>query len=102
MVAKLVKKTAKELAGSFYENEDTFGDGRYLRTQRFRDEVKSQTAFVNQYWPDFVPLARKILTHMLTESGRTQGEKDQIFDALLIDRGYRTDEQLAAPSLILN
>lgn len=101
MVSKLTKKTAKELAGAFFENEDTFADGRAIRSDRFRATEKSQEAFVARYWPDFVPLARKFLTHMLTEPGRNQAEKNQIHDALLQDRGFLTDEQLAAPSVIL-
>lgn len=98
--SKLVKKTAKELAGAFYNNMDVFRDGRVERTERFRQQCPSEHAFIEMYWTDFVKLARKILAHMLTEPGRTDGERNQIYDALLEERGQMTDEQLAAPSIV--
>lgn len=100
MTHKLIRQTAKDLAGAFHDNMDVFRDGRIERTMIFREECPDQRAFVRTYWPDFVAVARKILAHMLTEPGRTQGEKDQIFDALLKDRGFQTDADRAAPSII--
>lgn len=100
MTHTLIRRTAKELAGAFWDNMDVFHDGRIERTTLFRAECPDQRAFVRQYWPDFVEVARKVLTHMLTEPGRTQGEKDTIFDALLKDRGFQTDPEKAAPSII--
>jgi hypothetical protein len=97
---KLVKKTAKDLAGAFYDNMDVFHDGRVERTTQFRTQCPDQHAFIEMYWTDFVKLARKILAHMLTEPGRTDGEKDQIYDALLNERGQLSDEQRAAPSIL--
>lgn len=100
MVSKLVKKTAKELAGAFFDGEDMLRDGRVGRTETFRDNGLSQDQFVAEYWPDFVKMARKILAHMLNEPGRTDSERNKIYDALLEERGALTDEQLAAPSII--
>lgn len=100
MVHKLVKKIAKGMAAAFHDNDDVFGDGRYDRTERFRKQYPKQEDFVAEQWPTFVPKARIALAHMLTEEGRSQGERDQIFDALLKDRGFMTDEDKVAPSII--
>lgn len=100
MTSKLVMKTAKELAGAFYDGEDAFRDGRVGRTTTFRESGITEKQFVAEYWPDFVKLARKILATMLEDPGRSQREKDQIFDALLQERGLMTDEQKAAPSIL--
>jgi hypothetical protein len=97
---KLVKATAKELAGAFYDGQDMFRDGRMTRSQRFRIKAGSQSQFVNTYWKDFVVLARRTLAQMLNEPGRSQSDKDAIYDALLEERGAYTDTQLAAPNII--
>lgn len=100
MTTKLVRKTAKQLAGAFYDGEDALRDGRIGRTATFRESGITQRQFVDQYWPDFVVMARKILAHMLNEPGRHQVEKNQIFDALLEERGLMTDEQKVAPNIL--
>lgn len=100
MTSKLVKNTAKELAGSFYDNQDVFRDGRMERSALFRIKAQSQASFVRTYWTDFVPLARQKLGQMLSEPGRSQGDRDAIYDALLEERGAMTDQQIAAPSII--
>jgi hypothetical protein len=100
MTTKLVKETAKELAGAFFDNVDVFHDGRVERTMRFRAECPDAETFVRRYWKDFVVVARKVLAHMLTEPGRSQAEKDEIYDALLKERGAKTDLDLAAPSIM--
>lgn len=100
MTAKLVKKTAKQLAGAFFDGEDTLREGRVGRTVTFRESGITQDQFVNHFWPDFVVVARKILAHMLNEPGRRQSEKDQIFDALLEERGLASDEDKVAPNIM--
>lgn len=100
MVTTLVRRTAKQLAGAFYENEDTFRDGRVMRTQRFRDLYPEQSDFVREQWPEFVKIARKTLAHIMTLPGTTQIQKDAIYDALLKERGFATDEDMIAPSII--
>lgn len=97
---KLVSQTAKELAGAFYDNTDVFRDGRWDRTQLFRIKAGSQKQFITTYWKDFVPLARQILTQKLSEPGRSQTDKDLIYDALLQERGVATDAERVAPSII--
>lgn len=100
MTSKLVKKTAKELAGAFYDGEDALRDGRVGRTTTFREAGMTQAQFIREFWPDFVKIARKTLAHILTLPGTSEAEKNQIYDALLEERGAMTDEQLAAPSII--
>lgn len=102
MTTALIRRTAKDLAGAFYEGNDVLHDGRATRTEKFRREVTNQKAFIWVYWPKFVPMARLILAHMLTEPGHSQSEKDAIFDALLKDQNFRTDEEELAPSIILD
>ena len=101
MASKLVIKTAKEMCGAFYDNQDVFKVNTASRSERFRQEAGPQDEFIQMNWPHFVAPARAVLAQMLTEPGRRQNEKDAIFDALLQDRGFLTDEQLAAPSLSL-
>lgn len=93
MVDKLIRKTAKELAGAFFDNQDIALPGAhpYQRSERFRQEAGNHDWFVKTQWAHFVPHARIILAHMLNEAGRPQREKDEIFDALLRDRGFKTD-----------
>jgi len=100
MVAKLVRHTAREMAGAFFDGMDVLNDGRVSRSTLFRIKARNQTEFVRTYWKDFVPAARAALGQMLSEEGRSQSDKDEIYDALLQDRGFATDEQLAAPSIL--
>lgn len=100
MTTTLVRRTAKELAGAFYDQMDVFQDGRVERSARFRQECTDQKAFIKKHWPDFVKTARKVLAHMLHQPGTPQSQKDAIYDALLEERGFATDETLAAPSIL--
>jgi len=99
-VHPLVKNTAREFAGAFFDNQDVFSDNRYERTEEFRIREKSQRAFVNAHWPEFVKLARKALTVLLAEPGRDESEKTQIYDALIAERGLPSDEDMVAPSIM--
>jgi len=99
-VHPLIKETAREFAGAFFDNVDVFNDNRQQRTDRFRVEEASQKLYITKHWPEFVKLARKALATMLTEPGRSDGEKAQIYDALVSDRGLMTDEDLVAPSIV--
>lgn len=99
-ISKLVKNTAKEMAGAFYDGQDMFHDGRVERSKLFRIKAQSQHAFVSEYWRDFITVARRVLTSMLNEAGRSQTDKDAIYDALLEEHGAMTDEELVAPSIM--
>ena len=100
MVAKIVRKIARELCGAFYDNMDVFSRGDTQRSERFRRENNNQHQFIAMNWPQFVPAARASMAMLLNEPGRKESEKEMIFDALLQDRGFATDAELAAPSII--
>lgn len=99
-VHPLIKQTAREFAGAFFDNLDVFNDNRYQRTEQFRISEPSQKAYINKHWPEFVKVSRKALASMLAEPGRSDGEKAQIYDALVSDRGLMTDEDMVAPSIM--
>lgn len=100
--AKIVRDTAKQIAGCFFDGQDMFRDGRMSRSQLFRIRARNQDEFVRTYWRDFVQVARQMLTQMLNDVGRSQADKDAIYDALLQERGAMTDAERVAPSILLN
>ncbi len=99
MVSKLVKKTAKELAGQFHGHQDVLKDNRVTRTAKFLEIYPDVDGFVAEQWPKFVPAARAILAEMMTHPGRSQREKDEIYDALIEDHGLRNQDD-PAPSIL--
>ena len=100
MRSQLVRKTAYDLAGAFFDNADILENGARERSRRFRMECKNQEDFIAKHWTKFVPTARKILAFQLRDPNRPQREKDLIFDALLEDRGFASDQRAAAPSIL--
>ena len=100
MVATLVRRTAKELAGAFYDGQDMLKDNRTTRTEKFRQLYPEADDFVREQWTAFVPAARVILAEMLKDPGRSDREKNSIFDALLRDHGLKTDEYMVDQSII--
>lgn len=81
MVHKLVKKTAQEMAGAFYEWQATqrrYGDDFYKT-------YPSVEAFMNRDWPNFVRAAKECLTDQLRDPSVSDKEKEDIYEALLND-----------------
>lgn len=77
---KLIADTAKQMAAEVYEvlaKDNAF----FRRFPRRRHYVAAQ-------WPVFVPDARATLAQMLTGDA-PQGVKDQIEEALMLDRPLR-------------
>lgn len=72
-VPKLIKHTAKEIAGAFYDMN---------RTDQFRAMAGNQRQFVRRYWTDHVPVAIQCLTGVLALPGTSEHEKLEIYDAL--------------------
>lgn len=72
-VPGLIKNTAKEIAGAFYDMN---------RTERFRKSVGSQDNFVRRHWKDHVPTAIECLGGVLGLPGTPQDHKDAIYDAI--------------------
>lgn len=73
-VPELVRKTAEEVAGAFYDEN---------RTDRFRRYAGTQDAFVKAAWKDHVQTAVDLLTTLLSMPGTTDLQKQSIYDALM-------------------
>ena len=81
MVHKLVKKTAQEMAGAFYEWQACrrkYGD-------EFYKLYPSVESFMERDWPNFVRVAKECLTKQLTDGSVSEKEKMDIYEALLND-----------------
>jgi hypothetical protein len=72
-VPQLIKHTAKEIAGAFYDMN---------RTERFRQQAGTQRRFVRQHWKDHVEVAVEALVGVLSLPGTSDHEKNAIYDAL--------------------
>jgi hypothetical protein len=77
MTVQLIRHTAKEFAGIFYDGN---------RSLRFRGQKISQKQFVAHAWIHFVDAARSVLTDMLTQPGVPDRQKHKIYEALIEDR----------------
>lgn len=100
MVKQLIRRTAKELAGAFFEGQTQFIRGQLEqhpdspgRSERFRALAGKEKDFIAHNWPTFVEPARRTLAQMLSMPNYSQHIKDEIFDALLADQGLETEEQ---------
>jgi hypothetical protein len=78
MVHALVKKTAEEMAGAYYELAAS-------RDNRFYKEWPSVRVFIRKNWKNFVVTARQVLASMLAKPSTPQIARDQIYDALQLD-----------------
>ena len=82
MTVQLIRRQAKELAAAFFEGDDE------ARTERFRafwPGKDGQKQFVGRMWPSFVPMARALLTDMLSRNDVATYLKDEIAEALIED-----------------
>jgi hypothetical protein len=85
----LIRQTAEELAGAFHD--EAMEDARFSpeqqtrhRSQQFRAHWgKDSRRYVKLNWPTFVPMAKGILTSMLTRADVTLTMKDAIYEAFL-------------------
>lgn len=89
MVHKLVKKTAQELAGAFYEWQATTG----RRKNDFYEAYPSCDVFVRRDWGNFVRAAKECLTDMLKDPNVSEKEKQDIYEALLNDSSLPYSQQ---------
>ena len=76
MTVMLVRRTAKDIAGAFYEQN---------RTDRFRKFWPDQDQYIARNWPDFVEEARSTLAGLLGQKTTSEHLKREIFDALQED-----------------
>ena len=77
LVHKLVKKTAQELAGAFYENA--------AHSNGFFRAWPSQKQFILSEWPKFVETTKKVFAQMLGGNTISEAEKAEIYEAMLAD-----------------
>lgn len=82
---KLIKETAKEFAGTFYDAA--------ARDNTFYKMYKTERKFVEREWGRFVPHARSIMAQMLARTDVSEHEKDQIEEALQLDRSLPQSQQ---------
>lgn len=73
-VPVLLRKTAEEVAGAFFDMN---------RSDKFRMYAGTQRTFVRQCWKDHLPIAIDLLSALLAEPGRDEREKEEIYDALV-------------------
>lgn len=78
MVHALVKKTAEEMAGAFYELQAS-------RDNRFYRAWPNQRLFIQRNWRNFIVTARQVLGTMLGRASTTPEAKVQIYEALTRD-----------------
>jgi hypothetical protein len=73
-VPELIKKTAKEIAGCFYDMS---------RTDKFRAEAGSQDHFVRVNWKSHIDMAIQSLAALLGQPGFPDDQKEAIHEAIL-------------------
>lgn len=77
-VHKLVKQTAEEFAGAFYERAA-------MRDDCFYKEWPNVRIFIRKNWRNFVMSARQVLATMLGRASTSPETKAQIYEALTMD-----------------
>ncbi len=87
---KLIYDLARNIAGEFHDME---------RSEKFRANWPSQDEFVKHEWRTFVQAARlMITTNILGKQEVSTKDKDEYFEALIIERdisqGQETDARL--------
>lgn len=85
----LIKKTAEEMAGCFYE--EAAHDNQFYY---FYPNVKK---FIKREYKRFIKPARAMLAQMLGMNHVSQALKDEIHEALLLDRSLPQGNAPSAP-----
>lgn len=81
-VPELIRKTAQEFAGEFYEGG---------RTDRFRTVGISEKAYIRRYWTEFIEPAVQTLSAMLGAPGVEDEAKEKIADAIFAFKNNSTN-----------
>jgi hypothetical protein len=72
-VPLLIRNTAEEIAGAFYDMN---------RTDQFRQKAGTHRRFVRQHWKDHVPTALECLAGVLGLPGTPDDQKEVIYVAI--------------------
>lgn len=78
MVHVLIQKTAKEIAGAYYEMAAGHDN-------QFYHDWPNQDVFIRRNWKNFIMETRRILASMLARAGYPEKLKEQIYEALMLD-----------------
>lgn len=73
----LIRMTAKDLAAADWDQG--------THSARYRKMWPDVKQFVGRNWPTYYPMAKVILTKMLTDKTTSQRLKDEIYEALVED-----------------
>ncbi len=76
---KLVAETAKQMAGAVYEEMARKNNEWYSQNPDMR-------AYVDRSWGFFVEDARRVLANMLGQRTISESEKENIYEALILDK----------------
>lgn len=82
---KLIMSTAKEMAGTFYDEA--------AKDNTFYKHYPSIKHFVSFEWGRFVPMARSTLASMLALNHISEFVKEEIAEALQLDRVLPENQQ---------
>jgi hypothetical protein len=86
-VPDLIKNTAQEIAGAFYDAN---------RTERFRQQAGSQDDFVRRHWKNHIDHAVEALSMVLGQPGTPEDQKEAVYDAIC---EYRERSQRGTPQI---
>lgn len=93
-VPDLIRKTAEEFAGVFYDG------GRTAQFRLARTEYGlTEKAYVRRYWYLFVDPAIQVLSAMLAQPGVEEAQKLEIFDAITAFHNTSTIKLKPQPSM---
>lgn len=84
MTTTLIRRTAKLMAGEFYEAHRL--DPACSDT--FKQTFPNVKKYVRLQWPNFLVDARHVLTRMLSMPHVPEPQKQEIYDALLVDKAH--------------
>lgn len=73
-VPVLIRKTAEEIAGAFYEGN---------RSDQFRQNAGSQKNFIRRHWKDHIGDTIQCMAQLLSQPGFPDREKERIHDAIV-------------------
>lgn len=85
LVHKLIRKTAKDMAGHYYEFA--------AHDNLFYHFYPSERFFIDYEWAKFIHVAKQTLTDCLRSGGLTDKEKAEVYDALCLDATLPYSEQ---------
>ncbi len=77
MVHVLIRKTAQDMAGAYYENA--------AHDNMFYHFYPSQKFFMDYEWHRFIEIAKRTLADMLSNPNTPDAHKSDIYHALLLD-----------------